>query len=55
MGVPSLDPNGTTDASSWDPFQDFYVSQRILEKRLDLSQYLDTSLVNEALGRPGRE
>jgi NitT/TauT family transport system substrate-binding protein len=55
MGVPSLDPNGTLDATSWDPFQDFYVSNGILDHKLDLSQYLDSSLVNEALDRIGRE
>jgi NitT/TauT family transport system substrate-binding protein len=55
MGVPSLDPNGTMDASTWDPFQDFYVSSGILEHKLDLSQYMDTQLVNAALDRLGRE
>jgi ABC-type nitrate/sulfonate/bicarbonate transport system substrate-binding protein len=49
------DPNGTFDASTWDPFQDFYVSQGILERKLDLTEYPDTSLVNEALDRLGRE
>jgi NitT/TauT family transport system substrate-binding protein len=55
MGVPSLDPNGTMDATTWDPFQDFYVSNGILEHKLDLSQYMDTALVNSALDRLGRE
>jgi hypothetical protein len=55
MGVPSLDPNGTFDATSRDPFQEFYVSQGILEKKLDLTQYLDTALVNAARERLGRE
>ena len=55
MGVPSLDPNGTMDASTWDPFQDFYVSSGILERKLDLSQYMDTQLVHMALDRLGRE
>ena len=55
MGVPSLDPNGTFDPTSWDPFQDFYVSQSLLEKKLDLTQYLDTQLVNAAIERLGRE
>lgn len=55
MGVPSLDPTGTFDAATWDPFQDFYVSQGILERKLDLTQYLDTPLVNAALERLGRE
>jgi NitT/TauT family transport system substrate-binding protein len=55
MGVPSLDPNGTMDPTTWDPFQDFYVSSGILERKLDLSQYMDTALVNAALDRLGRE
>ena len=55
MGVPSLDPNGTFDATSWDPFQEFYVSQGILERKLDLTQYLDTPLMNAALERLRRE
>jgi hypothetical protein len=41
MAVPSLDPNGTFDATTWDPFQEFYVSQGILDHQLDLSEHLD--------------
>ncbi|MBV9329496.1 MAG: ABC transporter substrate-binding protein [Chloroflexi bacterium] len=55
MGLPSLDPNGAMDPSVWDPFQDFYVRQGILERKIDLTPYLDTSLVNAALERLGHE
>jgi NitT/TauT family transport system substrate-binding protein len=55
MGLPSLDPNGTLDPTSWDPFQDYYVSRGILERKVDLSTYLDQPLVNAALDRLGRE
>jgi NitT/TauT family transport system substrate-binding protein len=55
MGLPSLDPNGEMKPSVWDPFQDFYVQQGILQQRIDLTPYLDTALVNAALNRLGRE
>jgi hypothetical protein len=43
------------DPSVWDPFQEFYVERGILQQKVDLSQYLDTALVNTALDRLGRE
>jgi NitT/TauT family transport system substrate-binding protein len=55
MGLPSLDPNGDMNPSVWDPFQDFYVQQGILQQKIDLTPYLDTALVNAALNRLGRE
>jgi NitT/TauT family transport system substrate-binding protein len=55
MGLPSLDPNGEMHPSVWDPFQEFYVQQGILQHKLDLTPYLDTALVNAALDRLGRE
>jgi hypothetical protein len=55
MAVPSLDPNGTFDVTTWDPFQEFYVSQGILDHKLDLTQYFDASLVNAALERLGHD
>jgi NitT/TauT family transport system substrate-binding protein len=55
MGLPSLDPNGVIDPTSWDPFQDYYVSRGILERKVDLAKYLDQGLVNATLDRLGRE
>jgi NitT/TauT family transport system substrate-binding protein len=54
MGLPSLDPNGSVDPTSWDPFQDYYVARGILERKVDLSKYLDQPLVNQALDKLGR-
>jgi NitT/TauT family transport system substrate-binding protein len=55
MGLPSFDPNGTLDPTSWDPFQDYYVKRGILEKKVDLAPYLDRPLVDAALSKLGRE
>ncbi len=55
MGLPSLDPNGDMNPSVWDPFQDCYVQQGILQQKIDLTPYRDTALVNAALDRLGRE
>jgi hypothetical protein len=43
------------DPTIWNPFQDFYIQQGILQQRIDLTPYLDTPLVNAALDRLGRD
>ena len=55
MGLPSLPANGTLDQSTWDPFQEFFVKQGLLQQKIELSQYLDAALVNQALDRLSRE
>jgi NitT/TauT family transport system substrate-binding protein len=55
MGLPSLDPNGAMDPTTWDPFQEFYVQQGILQQKVELTPYLDTALLNAALDRLGRD
>ena len=41
--------------STWDPFQEFFVKQGLLQQKIELSQYLDAALVNQALDRLSRE
>jgi NitT/TauT family transport system substrate-binding protein len=55
IGLPSVDPNTLTDpAQSWSVFQDFFVRQGLQEQKIDLTSYVDFSLVNSALEKLGR-
>ena len=55
LGLPSYDPNCSTDPSpSWSAFQDFYVKRGIEERKVDISRYVDYSLINRALDQLGR-
>ena len=55
IGLPSVDPNVLTDpTTSWNVFQDFFVKQQLQEQKIDLSQYVDLSMVNAALTLVGK-
>jgi NitT/TauT family transport system substrate-binding protein len=55
IGLPSVEPNVSTDPSvSWNVFQDFFVRQGLQEQKIDLTHYVDFSLVNTAIQLLGR-
>lgn len=55
IGMPSVDPNALTDPSaSWSVFQDFFVRQGLQDQRVDVSKFVDLSLVNAGLDKLGR-
>lgn len=56
IGLPGVDPNGEVNpAPSWSVFQDFYLRQGIQDAPVNLSAYVDFSLVENALAVLGRE
>ena len=56
IGLPSIDPNGELNpAPSWSAFQDFYLRRGIQDARVDLAEYVDFSLVENALAVLGRD
>jgi NitT/TauT family transport system substrate-binding protein len=56
IGLPGVDPNGEVNpAPSWSVFQEFYLRRGIQDTRIDLSEYVDFSLVENALVVLGRE
>jgi hypothetical protein len=55
MGLPGMDPNAFVDLTSWSVFQDYFVERGFQKQKLDLTPYLDTTLLNAALDRLGRE
>ena len=55
MGLPSVDPNAEANPTpSWSVFQDFYLRRGIQDTRIDLAEYVDFSLVDNALQEIGR-
>jgi NitT/TauT family transport system substrate-binding protein len=55
IGLPSYDPNCSTDPiPSWSAFQDFYVKRGIQEHSVDMTAYVDFSLIDHALELMGR-
>ena len=55
IGLPSVDPNVSTDPTpSWNVFQDFFVRQGLQERKIDLSQYVDFTLLNRSLETLGK-
>jgi NitT/TauT family transport system substrate-binding protein len=55
IGLPSVDPNVSTDPTpSWNVFQDFFVRQGLQERKIDLSQYVDFTLLNKSLETLGK-
>jgi NitT/TauT family transport system substrate-binding protein len=54
IGMHSVDPNGTLNVETWDPFQDYFLKRGLQNTRLDLSKYVDQSYLNAALDRLGR-
>jgi NitT/TauT family transport system substrate-binding protein len=55
MGLPGMDPNAFVDLTSWSVFQDYFVERGFQKQKVDLTPYLDTTLLNAALDRLGRE
>jgi NitT/TauT family transport system substrate-binding protein len=50
IGLPTIDPNGEVDPTpSWSAFQEFYLRRGIQDARVDLSEYVDLSLVENAV------
>jgi len=50
IGLPSIDPTGEVDPTpSWSAFQDFYLRRGIQDARVDLSEYVDFSLIQAAI------
>ena len=55
IGLPSYDPNCSTDPiASWAAFQDYYVKRGIQERSVDMTPYVDFSLIDHALDLMGR-
>jgi ABC-type nitrate/sulfonate/bicarbonate transport system substrate-binding protein len=55
LGPPSYDPNCSTDpTASWSVFQDFYIRRGMQERKVDISKYVDYSMINRALEAMGR-
>jgi NitT/TauT family transport system substrate-binding protein len=55
LGLPSYDPNCSTDPTpSWTAFQDYYVRRGLQERRVDISRYVDYTMLNRALDQQGR-
>jgi len=55
MGVPTADPNGYMPAAPWERLEDFYVSRGIMKAKVPLAKYIDTSYLDYALQRLGKE
>jgi NitT/TauT family transport system substrate-binding protein len=55
IGMHTVDPNGAMNPTSWNDFQDYYVGRGDQVRKLDLNQYVDSSLLDAALDRLGRE
>jgi NitT/TauT family transport system substrate-binding protein len=55
MGLPGMDRNARLDLTSWDVFQDYFVERGLQQHELDLSPYVETSLLDSAIARLGRE
>jgi NitT/TauT family transport system substrate-binding protein len=55
IGLPSYDPNCATDPiPSWTAFQDFYVKRGIQEHSVDMTPYVDYTMIDRALDTMGR-
>jgi len=56
IGLPSINPNADVDPTpSWSEVQDFYIRRGIQKNKIDLAKYIDSSYVNAALDRLGKE
>jgi NitT/TauT family transport system substrate-binding protein len=54
IGMHSVDPNGTLNIQTWDPFQDYFLKRGLQNTKLDLSKYVDQQYLNAAVDRLGR-
>jgi NitT/TauT family transport system substrate-binding protein len=55
MGLPGMHPNAALDLTSWSVFQDYFVERGFQKQKLDLTPFIDASLLDAALERLGRE
>src|SRR5713226_287196 len=54
IGLPSVDPNGALDLSSWDAFQDYFMQRGLQQTKVDLKKYQDPSCIAGAVTRLGK-
>jgi NitT/TauT family transport system substrate-binding protein len=54
IGMHSVDPNGTLNVQTWDPFQEYFLKRGLQNTKLDLAKYVDQSYLDAALDRLGR-
>ena len=54
IGLPSVDPNGALDLSSWDAFQDYFMQRGLQQTKVDLKKYQDPSYIAGAVTRLGK-
>jgi NitT/TauT family transport system substrate-binding protein len=55
IGMQSVDPNAAMDPSSWDTYQGYFVANGTVQQKVDINSYIDSSYLNAALDRVGRE
>ena len=57
IGLPEVDPNGAADPTqSWENvYEASYLQHGLIQHKIDLSTYVDFSMLNSALGKLGRE
>jgi NitT/TauT family transport system substrate-binding protein len=55
MGLPGMDPNASVDLTSWSVFQDYFVERGFQKQKVDVTPYVDTSMLDSAVEWLGRE
>jgi NitT/TauT family transport system substrate-binding protein len=55
MGLPGMDPNASLDLTSWNVFQDYFVERGFQKQKVDVTPYIDTSMLDGAIAKLGRE
>lgn len=48
-------PNGSLDLTSWNVFRDYFIDRGLQTRRIDVTRYVDGSLLEDALNDLGRE
>ena len=54
LRLPRVDPNGGYDPAAIDDMQDFFLAEKLQEKRIDSAKLFDMSFVNHAVEKLGR-
>jgi len=54
IGMHSVDPNGTLNIQTWDPFQDYFLERGLQNTKLDLAKYVDQQYLTSAVDRLGK-
>jgi hypothetical protein len=53
--APTPPPSSSTDPTAiWSVFQDFYLRRGVQERKVDISKYVDYSMINRAVEVMGR-